>query len=80
MFADVFKTLELNVSKEYREYELDPTLSFVCAWISMAACLKMAAVTFELLTDIDMLLMGEKELEVEYVMHYIGVQKQIIST
>ena len=48
--------------------------------LAWQACLKMAAVTFELLTDIDMLLMGEKELEVEYVMHYIGVQKQIIST
>ena len=48
--------------------------------LAWQACLKMAAGTFELLTDIDMLLMGQKELEVEYVMHYIGVQKQIIST
>ena len=80
MFADVFKTLELNVSKEYREYELDQPFLLSAPGLAWQACLKMAAVTFELLTDIDMLLMGQKELEVEYVMHYIGVQKQIIST
>ena len=33
----------------------------------------------ELLTDIDMLLMVEKELEAEYVMQYIDMLKQLIN-
>ena len=48
-------------------------------WLAWEACLKRTEVQLKLLAD-NMLMMVEKELEVEYVMQYIGVQKQIIST
>ena len=47
--------------------------------ISMESLLKKTEVKLELLIENDMLLMVEKELEVEYVMQYRDMQKQIIN-
>ena len=47
--------------------------------LTWEACLKKTEVELELLTDIDMLLMVEKELEVECVKRYIDMLKQIIN-
>ena len=65
------KTLETNVLK-YMNLTLLIFLSEPgLAW---QACFKKTKVKLELLTDIDMLLMVEKKIEVEYAM-----QKQIIT-
>ena len=48
-------------------------------WISMASLFKKTQVELELLTNVDMLLSLKKELEVKYVMQYIGILKQTIS-
>ena len=61
-------------------YELDPTHSLSAPGLAWQACLKKTEIKLELLTDIDMLLMVEKELEAEYVMQYIGMLKQIVNT
>ena len=61
-------------------YELDPTHFLSAPGLAWQACLKKTEIKLELLTDIDMLLMVEKELEAEYVMQYIGMLKQIVNT
>ena len=60
-------------------YDLDPAHFISVPGLALQACLKKTRVGLELLTDIDMLLMVEKELQAEYVMQYIGIQNQVIS-
>ena len=45
----------------------------------MASLFKKTEVELELLTDVDMLLMVQEGIRTEYVMQYIGMQKQIRS-
>ena len=68
------KTLEINVLK-YTNLIL---LIFLSApGLAWQACLKKTKIELELLTDIGMLLMVEKELEAEFAKLHIGVLKQI---
>ena len=60
-------------------YELDPTHFLSAPGLAWQACLKKTEIKLELLTDIDMLLMVEKELEAEYVKQYIDMLKQVIN-
>ena len=60
-------------------YELDPTHFLSAPGLAWQACLKKTEIKLELLTDIDMLLMVEKELEAEYFKQYIDMLKQIIN-
>ena len=55
-------------------------LIFFSTWISMASLFKTTEIKLDLLTDIDMLLMIEKGIEVEYVVQYIDMQKHTINT
>ena len=53
-------------------YHLDPVKFILAPGLAWQAALKKNEVQFELLTGIDMLLMGEKkELQEEYVMQFI---------
>ena len=61
-------------------YELDPAHFLSAPGLAWQACLKKTEIKLELLTDIDMLLMVEKELEAEYVKQYIDMLKQVINT
>ena len=65
-----FKTLEVNALKY-----VNLILCFLSApGLAWQACFKKeTGITLELLTDIDMLLMIEKELEEEYVMQCIDM-------
>ena len=58
-------------------YELDPAHFLSAPGLAWQACLKKTEIKLELLTDIDMLLMVEKELEAEYFKQYIDMLKQI---
>ena len=60
-------------------YELDPAHFLSAPGLAWQACLKKTEIKLELLTDIDMLLMVEKELEAEYFKQYIDMLKQIIN-
>ena len=60
-------------------YELDPAHFLSAPGLAWQAFFKKTEIKLELLTDIDMLLMVEKELEVEYVKQYIDMLKQIIN-
>ena len=77
MLAEVFENFR---NKCIEMYELDPTHFLSAPGLAWQACLKKTEIKLELLTDIDMLLMVEKELEAEYVMQYIGMLKQIVNT
>ena len=77
LLADVFENFR---NKCIEIYELDPAPYLSAPGLAWQACLKKKGVKLELLTDIDMLLMVEKELEAEYVMQYIGMLKQIVNT
>ena len=77
LLADVFENFR---NKCIEIYELDPAPFLSAPGLAWQACLKKKGVKLELLTDIDMLLMVEKELEAEYVMQYIGMLKQIVNT
>ena len=55
-------------------------LIFFSTWISMASLFKTTEIKLDLLTDIDMLLIIEKGIEVEYVVQYIDMQKHTINT
>ena len=65
MLADVFESFR-NECIEI--YELDFTYFLSAPGLAWQACLKKTRVELELLTDLDMLLMVEKGIEVEYVM------------
>ena len=76
LLADLFENIRnmcLNA------YGLDPTHFLSPAGLAWQACLKETKVELESLTDIDMLLMVEKELEAEFAKQYIGMLKQIKS-
>ena len=77
LLTDVFENFR---NKCIEIYELDPAPFLSAPGLAWQACLKKKGVKLELLTDIDMLLMVEKELEAEYVMQYIGMLKQIVNT
>ena len=77
MLANVFENFR---NKCIEIYELDLAHFLSAPGLAWQICLKKTGVELELLTNIDMLLTLKKELEVEYVMQYIGMQKQIIST
>ena len=77
LLADVFENFRY---KCIEIYERDPAPFLSAPGLAWQACLKKKGVKLELLTDIDMLLMVEKELEAEYVMQYIGKLKQIVNT
>ena len=60
-------------------HELDPAHFLSEPGLEWKSCLRKKGVKLELITGVDMLLMVEKGIEVEYVMKYIGMQEQIIS-
>ena len=66
MLADVFESFG---NKCIEIYELDSAYFLSAPRLAWQACLKKTRVELELLTDFDMLLMVEKGIEVEYVMH-----------
>ena len=76
MLADVFGNFR---NKCIEIYELDLAHFLSAPGLAQQACLKKTGIKLELLTNNDMLMMVEKELEVEYAIQYIGIQKQIIS-
>ena len=75
LLADVFENFR---NKCIEIYELDPAHILSAPGLAWQACLKKTEVELELLTNIDMLLMAEMELEAEYVKQYINMLKQII--
>ena len=75
LLADV---LENSRNKFIEIYELDPAHFLSAPGLAWQAYLKKTEVELELLTNIDMLLMAEMELEAEYVKQYINMLKQII--
>ena len=75
LLADVFENFR---NKCIEIYELDPAHFLSAPGLAWQACLKKTEVELELLTNIDMLLMAEMELEAEYVKQYINMLKQII--
>ena len=77
LLADVF---ENSRNKCIEIYELDLAHFLSAPGLAWQTCLKKTGLELELLTNIDMLLTLKKDLEVEYGMQYIGMQKQIIST
>ena len=73
-----------NVFKNFRKiflksYHLDLGKFLSVPGLAWQAALKKTEVKLEKLTDIDMLLMVDKELEGEYVMEFIDMQKLIIN-
>ena len=76
LLADVFESFR-NMCLD--KYGLDPAHFLSEPGLAWQACLKKTKVELELLTDIDMLLMVEKELEAEFAKPYIAILKQIIS-
>ena len=76
LLADVFENFR---DKCIEIYELDPAHFLLTPGLAWQACLKKTRVKLELLTDHDMLMMVEKELEVECVKQYISMLKQTIS-
>ena len=71
--------LHYHIKKHFTaNYELDPADFVSAPGLAWQACLKNAGVNLELLTDIDMLLMIENELEVECVKQFIDMLKQTI--
>ena len=72
-----------DVSENFRNecieiYELDLAHFLSAPGLAWKAYLKKTGVKLELLTDIDILLMVQKGIRVEYFMLYIDMQKQII--
>ena len=74
LLADVFENFKKLC---FKNYELDLLKFISVPGLAWEAALKRSNIKLELLSDIDMLLMVEKELEVEYVMQFIGIQKLI---
>ena len=76
LLADVFENFRDTCIEIYG---LDPAHFLSAPGLAWQACLKKTKVELELLTDIDMLLIVEKELETEFAKQYIGMLKQIIN-
>ena len=70
MLADVFESFH---NKCIEIHELDPAHFLSASGLAWQTCFKKAEVELELLIDIYMLLMVEKEKEEEYVMQYINM-------
>ena len=73
LLADAFGNFR---NKCIEIYGLDPAHFLSAPGLAWQACLKKTGIELELLTDPDMFLMVRKGKE--YVMQYIGMQKQII--
>ena len=71
LLANVFEGFS---NKCIEIYELDPVYSLSAPELACQPCLQKTKVELELLTDIDMLSMVEKE--VEYVMQYIDMESK----
>ena len=73
LLADVFENFR---NKCIEIYELDPAHFLTAPGLAWQACLKKTGIKLELLTDVDMLLMVEKETR-GGTCHaiYIGMQK-----
>ena len=85
LYVQIDTSLLADVFEKFRDtcieiYGLDPTHFLPAPGLAWQACLKKANVNLELLTDVDMLLMIEAELEVECVNQHIDMLKQIINT
>ena len=76
LLADVFENFR-NMCIEV--YELDPAHFSSAPGLAWQACLKKTDVKLELRTDPTCYYWLKKELEEEYVMQYLGMQKQIIN-
>ena len=76
LISDVFENFR---NKGIEIYELDPAHFLSAAGLAWQAYLKKTKAELELLTDIDMLFMVEKELEPEFAKQHIGMLKQIIN-
>ena len=76
LISDVFENFR---NKGIEIYELDPAHFLSAAGLAWQAYLKKTKAELELLTDIDMLFMVEKELEAEFAKQHIGMLKQIIN-
>ena len=63
----------------FKIYELDLAKFLSAPVLAWQAALKRPKVKLDLLTDVDMLLMIEKELEEEYTTLFINMQKLIIN-
>ena len=75
LLADVFENFR---NKSIGIYQLDPAHFLSAPGLAWQACLKKTGIKLDLLNNVDMLLMVEKQLEVEYVMQHIDMQKKII--
>ena len=74
ILADVFE----NFRKMYLKiYQLDPAKFLPTPGLAWQSASKKTEVKLELLIDVDMLLRFKKELEEEYVMQFIDMQKLI---
>ena len=58
-------------------YHLDPVKCLSAPGLVWQAASKKTEIKLKLLTDIDILLMVEKKLEEEYVMHFTDMQKLV---
>ena len=78
LLADFFKNFRKMCLKIN---ELNPSKFISAPGLAWQAALKKKEIKLELLNDVDTFLMVEsrKELEVEYVMQLIGMQKVIIN-
>ena len=76
LLNDVFENFR-KMSLEI--YKLDPARFLPVPGVAWQAALKKTKVILESLTNIDMLLMVEKELEADYVILLIDIQKLIIN-
>ena len=74
LLADVFENFRKMCLKIY---QLDPAKFLSAPRLAWQAALKKTEVKLELFTDNYILLMVEKELEEEYVMQFINMQKLI---
>ena len=77
LLVDVFESFRNNCIEIYDLYKAHFLSAPGLAW---QTCLKKTEVELEVLTDIEMLLIVEKELEVQHAMQYIDMQKQTINT
>ena len=72
LFADVFENFR---DKCIEIYGLDPAHFLYAPGLAWQACLKGTKIKLEFLTDIYMLLVIEKRLEVGFAKQYIGILK-----
>ena len=76
LLADVFENFR---NKCIEIYKLDPAPFLLAPGLAWQACLKETGIRFEVLIDIDICWRLKKEFEVEYVIQYIDMLKQIIN-